>query len=141
MWTAVTVVRWSWRPRLAWLFLTVAMSGDVMLGVDQCVVDQNIGVLPGGGTGLKIEVDDLRQRLADADHEVGRSGDGGQIDVEQDERPNRRTVEGDEEISRGIAAEILERGVEGHRHGEKSRGGAATISLYPEKGRDQPGRS
>jgi hypothetical protein len=41
------------------------------MGEQERVVKQDIGVLPGGGTGLKTEVDDFFQRLAEPQDQVG----------------------------------------------------------------------
>ena len=97
-----------------------AVDRDVVLGVEQGVVHQHVGVLPGGGAGLEVDVDDFLRRAADADDQVGRGGDGGQIDVEQHDRPGRRAVEGRKVVGGVVAGEVLQRGVEGHRHGGNS---------------------
>jgi hypothetical protein len=48
---------------------------DVILLVKQGVIRQNVDVLPGGSTGLKVDVDDLLQRFANSNYEIGRCCD------------------------------------------------------------------
>lgn len=48
------------------------MRGNVIAGEQQRIIGHHVSVLPGRGTRLKIEVDDLLQRIAEAHDQVGR---------------------------------------------------------------------
>ena len=98
-----------------------AMDRDVIVRVQQRVVDQDVGVLPRRSAGLEIEMDDLFQRIPQADDEIGRRRDGGQIDVEQGDDAGRRPVKRGEEVGRAVTTEVLQRGIEGQGHGGESR--------------------
>ena len=52
------------------------MYRNVVVIEQQRVVSQEVGVFPGRGARLKLDVNDFLQRFADAQDKVSRLGDG-----------------------------------------------------------------
>jgi hypothetical protein len=68
------------------------------------------------GTGLKVQIDDLLQRLAEANRYIGRRGNRRKIDVQRFRRLDGWKAERLAKLIRGLRQDFLERGIERIRH-------------------------
>src|SRR5260370_1716907 len=74
-------------------------------------------MLPGGGAGLKVELNDFLQRVAQAEDNVGRGCYRGEIDVEELYGGRWRPIEGGQEAVGTLPTHVLQGGIKGHGHG------------------------
>ena len=84
--------------------------------VQQRVVSHDVGVFPGDGTRLEVEVNDFFQRLAQTEDQVSSLRYRGKIDVEQSHWQGGRPVKCRQEPVRAKTAHVLQRGVKRHGH-------------------------
>ena len=68
---------------------------------------QRVGVFPGRGTRLEVEVDNRFQGVAEPEDQVGRGRHRGQIDVEQLHRHGRRLIERGQEALGAVPAHVF----------------------------------